>query len=195
MRLFLLTIFSGAFLTTAVGQVIYTNHQGGRAVQYFGQYNGILDSTALNPKPDEINSNETCIKYRRSKEEIYDNIKIQLKGKLSNVVSYATYEGNPPKISMKIYSTAPVGTQIEIQLGKKSEVAYPDGVHSQYQAVTKKQNQWEVVEFLFAQRPEGSKVSDNEVDQLTLLFAPKTETNYIFYYDELKGPELINTQQ
>jgi hypothetical protein len=170
-------------------QMIYNNHEG-KAYHTFGQRNGILDTTAVNPKPCEVNNSETCVKYRRSKEEIYDNIKLELNSSLTNVMSFATYEGNPPKIKMKVFTSAPVGTPIEIQLGKKNEIAYPDGIHSQYEAVTKKQNEWEVIEFMFSQIPEGSKVNDNEVDQITILFAPKSETGFVFYYDDLTGPEL-----
>jgi hypothetical protein len=172
-----------------ISQTVYNDHQG-NALHTFGQRNGILDTTAVNPKPGEVNNSETCVKYRRSREEVYDNIKLELIGSLTNVMSYATYEGNPPKIKMKVFSTAPVGTSIEIQLGKKSETAYPDGVHSQYQAVTKKQNEWEEIQFQFSQIPEGSKVKENEVDRITILFAPNSETNYVFYYDDLTGPEL-----
>jgi hypothetical protein len=153
----------------------------------FGEVNGILDSSANNPKASEINPNELCIKYIRSKEEVYDNIKLNLKHKLNDVSTFATYEGNPSKIFMRIFSTANVGTQIEIQFGKRGEIAYPDGVHSQYQGHTKKQNEWEIVEFLFAQIPNGSMVNNNEIDQITILFAPKTETNTVFYFDGLEA--------
>jgi hypothetical protein len=157
---------------------------------WFSQFNGILDSTATNPSLEEFNSNPFCIKYRRSKDEVYDNIKLKLKGRLKEVENYATYEGVPPKIKMKIYSTAPVGTMVELQLGKASEIAYPDGVHSQYQTFTKKQNEWEEVEFLFATIPNGTKVSNAEVDQITILFAPKSQRNDVFYFDDLSGPKV-----
>jgi hypothetical protein len=158
---------------------------------WFGQFNGILDSTATNPALGQINNNQYCVKYRRSKEEIYDNIKLKINGRLGDVKNYATYEGIPPKIKMKVFSTAPVGTMIELQFGKSNEVAYPEGVHSQYQAYTKKQNEWEELEFLFAAIPQGSKVNNNEVDQITILFAPQTQANDVFYFDELRGPEII----
>ncbi|MBA3900677.1 MAG: hypothetical protein H0X62_10790 [Bacteroidetes bacterium] len=190
MRLILfISVFAVAGLNVLAQK---NNNQGGILIYTFGQVNGILDSTASNPKPNEINPNSYCIKYRRSKEEIYDNIKLNLKTALKDVSSFSTYEGNPPKIKMKVYSTAPVGTQIEIQLGRISEIAYPDGIHSQYQGFTSKQNEWEEIEFLFAQIPEGSKAEPTEIDQVTILFAPKSETNYVFYYDGLSGPILVH---
>jgi hypothetical protein len=189
MRIILLLIFLVCVGKESLSQMVYNNHEG-LAYHLFGQRNGILDSTALNPQTNAVNNSPTCVKYRRSKEEIYDNIKLDFLKPLVDVSPYATYEGNPPKIKMKVYSSAPVGTQIEIQLGRLNEIAYPDGIHSQYQGFTKKQNEWEEVEFLFAQIPEGSKVSATEVDQITILFAPRSETNYVFYYDDLTGPEI-----
>ena len=171
----------------------YNNHEGS-TYHKFGERNGILDSSAVNPQPNPVNLSSTCVKYRRSKEEIYDNIKLTLDSRLKNVTEYATYEGNPGIIKMKIYSTAPKGTTVELQFGKKSEIAYPDGVHSQYQATTTKQNEWEELSFKFAQIPEGSKVNDGEVDQVTILFAPNSKTNDIFFYDDLTGPQLSKVE-
>jgi hypothetical protein len=189
MRIILLLTLILAVSQVGIAQKNY--NQGGDLMYTFGQVNGILDSSAVNPKPNEINSNNLCIKYIRSKDEIYDNIKLNLKSKLKDVSDYATYEGNPPKIIVKVYSTAPIGTPIEIQLGKLSEIAYPDGIHSQYQGFTTKQNEWEIIEFLFAQIPSGSKVGPTEIDQITILFAPKSETNHTYYYDALTGPALL----
>lgn len=185
---FLLLIFSSLF---ALAQKNYNTHQG-KAHYNFGFRNGILDSVALNPSPNKINSSTYCIKYRRNKDEIYDNLKLQLHSKLDKVSSYASYEENAPAIKLKIFSTAPIGTQVELQLGKKDEVPYPDGVHSQYQAFTNKQNEWEEIVFLFAQIPSGSRVNDKQVDQITILFAPNTHINNVFYFDDLTGPEFAS---
>ncbi|MDQ3192572.1 MAG: hypothetical protein M3Q58_13345 [Bacteroidota bacterium] len=176
-----------------LSQQNYNGHEG-TAFHYFGFCNGILDSAAVNPGPNHVNNSEYCAKYRRNKEEIYDNIKLQLHAKLNEVESYATYEGDPPKITIKVFSTAPIGTQIELQLGKVSEIAYPDGVHSQYQAKTSKQNEWEELTFLFAQIPQGSKVDAMEVDQITILFAPQSQINNVFFYDDLTGPGFLTTE-
>jgi hypothetical protein len=188
MRIKLLLILTIMVSTTNAQQ---NYHQNDFAALYvFGEFNGILDTMAINPQKDAINESSYCVKYRRSKNEIYDNLKLQLVSSIKNVNEFTSYQGDSKKIKLKVFSTAPVGTQIELQLGKKNEIAYPDGVHSQYQAYTTKQNQWEIIEFDFAQIPQGSKVSKDEIDQITILFAPKTETNDIFYYDDLAGLEL-----
>jgi hypothetical protein len=193
-KIILLLLFCLFFtIMEVIGQQMYSDYEG-YSVHYFIYKDGILDTNSVNPFPDKVNNSSTCVKYIRSREEIYDNIKMHLKLKMADAERYATYHGNPPKIKLKVYSTAPVGTEIEIQLGKRSEIAYPDGVYSQFQSKTTKQNQWEELEFLFATRPEGSKVDKDEIDQVTLLFAPDSKANYTFYFDELRGPELLKEE-
>jgi hypothetical protein len=92
---------------------------------------------------------------------------------------------------MKIYTSAPVGTLIEILLGSKGRNnEYPAGTNSQYQAYTTVSNAWEVVQFKFSQIPKGSETSTNEVDQLTLLFNPNSLNSDTYYFDEIIGPPL-----
>jgi hypothetical protein len=106
------------------------------------------------------------------------------------VAAYASHDEAAPKMKLKLYTTAPAGTIVEIQLGKKEGNAYPEGTHSQYQAVTTTTGQWEELEFRFVQTPEGSRTSSREVDQVTLLFMPGTNHMQTFYFDELQGPRI-----
>lgn len=178
------SIFSILILTvfTSFGQKNYS----------FGPRNGVLDSSFVNPLSDDINSKAHCVKYERKTNAKYDNIKIYPKSKLVDVSPYASYVGIPPKITMKVYTSAPVGTKIELQLGKMDDFSFPSGVHSQYEAVTTVQNKWEVITFIFAQIPPGSLVASTEVDQVTLLFAPNTSRSDIYYFDDLSFPALIS---
>jgi hypothetical protein len=89
---------------------------------------------------------------------------------------------------MKVLTDAPVGTLIEIQLGKTTGPAYPDGTHSQYQARTTVSGSWEELEFTFSQVPKGSQTTDREVNQMTLLFMPNSNKVATFYFDDLTGP-------
>ena len=156
-----------------------------------GPRNGKLDSVCVNPKINDINNNKQCLKYERKSTAKYDNIKIYPQGKLADVAPYATYKGIPPKITMKVYSSAPVGTKVELQLGKKDDDNYPSGIHSQYEAVTTVQNAWEVLTFTFSQIPEGSKVSPTDVDLVTILFSPNSSRSDTYYFSDLTGPSLV----
>jgi len=85
---------------------------------------------------------------------------MELALKLADVSPFATYLGIPPKIKMKIYTTAPVGTLVEILLGSKNgNNDYPAGTNSQYQAYTTVSNGWQQLEFKFSQIPQGSETS------------------------------------
>jgi hypothetical protein len=152
---------------------------------------GRIDTKAKNPAPNEVNSSERCAKYIRTANVEYDNIKFQFIRKLENVVNFASYDENAPKLKMKVYTSAPPGTIIELQLGKVTHLDYPMSVHSQYQAITTKQNEWEELEFGFTISPKGSVVKPNEINQLIILFAPGTKVSEKFYFDEIIGPVMV----
>ena len=96
---------------------------------------------------------------------------------------------------MKVYTTAPVGTLIEIQLGKREGIAYPDGTHSQFQARTTVSNAWEELVFTYAVTPKDSRTSASQVDQITVVFNPNSATNDVYYFDDLTGPAVVPVAQ
>lgn len=152
---------------------------------------GNLTRALSAPKTNETcNAHGHCFKYQRNTNQKYDNIKFNVSGKLIDVGQYASHEASAPKIKMKVYTTAPVGTVIEIQLGKRGGIAYPDGTHSQYQATTTVSNEWEELEFAYSVSPEGSHTTAHEVNQLTLLFNPNSQSNDIYYFEEITGPPI-----
>lgn len=172
-------------------QQVYDNFEGNKVVHY-GQRNGVLDSAVANPAPNDINKSAKCAMYVRNRAQKFDNIKMPLNGILADVSPYATYIGVPPKITMKIYTTAPEGTLVEILLGNKSmNNAYPGGTNSQYQAHTTVSGAWEELVFKFAQIPEGSETAVTNIDQVTLLFNPNTATSDKYYFDDITGPALV----
>lgn len=169
----------------------YDNFEGTKTVSYSSK-NGVLDSVAKNPASNTVNSSAKCAMYVRNRTKKFDNIKMNVSGKITDVSPFATYTGIPPKLKMKLYTTAPVGTLVEILLGNKlGNNAYPEGTNSQYQAYTTVSNAWEELEFKFAQIPEGSQTATTQVDQVTLLFNPNSTTSDTYYFDDLTGPSVI----
>lgn len=169
---------------------VYDNFQGGKLVHYV-ERGGVLDSVIKNPSPNSINKSEKCALYIRNGSRKFDNIKMALFGGLADIDKYATYAGIPPHFKLKIYTTAPAGTLVEVLLSsRKGNNDYPAGTHSQYQAYTKKSNEWEELEFLFSQIPQGSETSAAQVDQIVLLFNPNSSTSDTYYFDDLTGPPL-----
>jgi hypothetical protein len=172
----------------------YDNSKGAKSLHY-GEKTGTLDSLAENPAPGNVNSNKKCVKYVRNKDKKFDVLKMNFTGKLSDssVSAYATYLGTPPKLKMKLYTNAPVGTLVEILLGNKSgNKSYPAGTHSQYQAYTTVTNSWEELEFKFSQIPKGSETPPSEIDQMTLLFNPNSSTSDTYYFSDITGPVLTS---
>lgn len=166
----------------------YDNFEGSKSVHY-GARTGVLDTVVKNPVPNIIDSTSNCALYVRNSTKKFDNLKMSLSGKVAGVNEYATYVGNPPQIKMKIYTSAPVGTLVEILLGSKGRNnEYPAGTHSQYQAYTTVSNAWEELEFKFSQIPEGSETSATQIDQVTLLFNPNSSTSDTYYFDDITGP-------
>ncbi|MDF2436647.1 MAG: hypothetical protein K0Q95_1023 [Bacteroidota bacterium] len=172
-------------------QTVYDDFEGNKTVRYSAK-NGVLDTTKANPAPNDINKSAKCAMYVRNRAQKFDNIKMPLNGKLSDVANYATYLGVPPKLKMKVYTTAPVGTMVEILLGDKlMNNTFPGGTNSQYQAHTTVTGAWEELEFKFAQIPEGSETPTTGVDQITLLFNPNSESSDTYYFDDITGPAII----
>lgn len=187
----ILLILLVAAVRVALGQQVYDNFEGKGCVRYDLLTAGRLD-TVPNPASSGVNSSAQCAKYVRSGQR-YDNIKMKLSAPLTNVTDYATHLGTPPRFKMKIYTTAPVGTLVEIQLGKQGARPYPAGIHSQYQAFTTVTGKWEELEFIFSQVPAGSATAAADVDQIILLFNPYFNSPDTFYFDELTGPSLKNS--
>jgi hypothetical protein len=151
---------------------------------------GRIDLKAKNPQPGAVNGSARCAKYIRTSNEKYDNIKFELIRNLVNISNFTNLQEQSPKIRMKIFTSAPTGTMIEIQLGKISGLEYPMSVYAQFQAFTVKQNEWEELEFKFIQIPKGTLVKPTEINRINILFAPEIRKSEVFYFDDLIGPML-----
>jgi hypothetical protein len=149
---------------------------------------GRIDMKAKNPAPNDVNMSKTCGKYIRTSTELFDNIKFELLKMPQNIMLFTNYESDAQRFKIKVLTEAPIGTIIEIQLAKQSNLNYPMSVHSQYQTATTRQNEWEELIFVFSQKPKGSIVKPNEINQINILFAPNTKTHDKFYFDDLIGP-------
>lgn len=192
--LFNAAVFSVAMLlcagSAAAQEQVYDDFEGKKVVKY-GERFGVLDSAVKNPAPNVINKSATCAYYVRNGSKKFANIKMSLDRNLTGVEKYATYEGIPPRLRMKVYTTAPSGTLVEILLGsKRGNNDYPAGTHSQYQAYTSTSNEWEELEFKFSQIPQGSETAADQIDQIVLLFNPNSSTSDEYYFDDITGPLL-----
>lgn len=187
-KIFTLILLSG-FFYSGNAQQVYMDFEGTKAAA-LAEWNGtLMDSMAMNPASNSVNTSSVCGKYTRST-DMYDNFKLFPYATLVDVSSYAVTGGTAPKITMKVYSSAPAGTKIDLQLGTRTNTTYPAGVHSEYTATTTVQNAWELVTFDFVKIPTGSTTNATQIDKIVVLFNPGTTTTDTYYFDEPTGPML-----
>ncbi|MTI29981.1 family 16 glycosylhydrolase, partial [Xanthovirga aplysinae] len=144
----------------------------------FAFANGTLSQAIDNPFGEGIVG-----KYIRNASELYD-VLIYDQIAFGNASDYAT---GRKRLRMDIFTDAPVGSLIRIQL-ENSAVAnnsgYPTGRHSIYEVLTTVQNQWQTLEFEYKSSPDpGTDL--NSVDQLVFLFEPETNNENTYYFDNL----------
>ncbi len=176
------------------GQQLYNDFEiGGEKHHTFGFRHGDLNDPSTNIDTTGINKSDRCARYVRTETEQFDVMHMNLFQKLANVSNYAS-SFSAQKIKMKVYTEASIGTRIELQLGMISNDNYPSGVHSVYVTETKKQYEWEELEFDFWEIPFGSTTSATSIDRLSLLFNPDPQTLKAdtFYFDDLTGPEFLD---
>lgn len=136
-----------------------------------------------NPDSTGINPSALSGEYTRSGSEQFDVLAYTT----TAIGDAAEYVDNVRKFSIDLYSTAPVGTTLLLQLedsGAATPSNYPTGRHSRYQAQTTVQNSWERIELPFLDRPDGS-TNDAAVDTMILLFAPNRQTADVYVWDNL----------
>lgn len=175
---------------TAFGQLLTYDNFDGDKYLYYGTKTGILDTIAENPDPNSIYMNKKCAKYIRNSKQKSDNIKMNLYRRLNDLNDYDSYSGVSSVISMKINTNAPVGTPIEIKLGKNG-VDDAAAINSVYLGHTSVTNEWHIVKFRFSQLQKGSITSATEIDQINLLFNPNSLTGHTYYFADITGPSLI----
>ncbi|MEW6468837.1 MAG: T9SS type A sorting domain-containing protein [Bacteroidota bacterium] len=155
-------------------------------------HSGTLDSLFNNPAPDPNDSTAYCARYIRDSATTYDFLKMYPDTKLVDVTPYASTSFSAPRIRMKVYTNAPVGTMVQVQLGIKSVDNYPAGIHSEYMAATTAQNMWHTLTFNYYQSPTGSLALPTNIDKIVVLFNPGSNTRDTFYFDDPTGPNLLS---
>lgn len=173
-------------------QEIYRDFEiNGIELHDFGFRHGILDTTFSNMDTTGLNESKRCAKYVRNDTVLYDVVHLKMYKKLSDVSNYSSSFATK-KIKIKMFTDAPVGTPIHLQLGSQNDNSYPSGVHSTYETQTTVQNEWEELIFNFIEIPMGSMVSATNIDRISLLFnpAPQTIVGDTFYFDDLTGPNI-----
>lgn len=161
---------------------IYEDFQSNRNIVYLNK-TGVLTEAVANPSATGINTSALVGKYVRNTSELYDVLNIK-----NVVISNANdYVYGRKKLSFDIYTSAPVGTKISMQLENSlvtTATNFPSGRHSGYKASTTVQNKWETIEFEFEKviDPNTSALAINNV---VFLFESNSNSGATYYFDNL----------
>lgn len=150
-----------------------------------GYINGTL-SEVNNPASNAVNNSARTARYVRNGSQQYDALFYD-NCLLDDGTQYAS--ATPVYVlKMELYSTAPAGTQVQLQLANQAAWgAYPLGIHSYYTATTTVANQWQTLTFTYAGSPDpAGGVYQNNLDRAVFLFNPNSYTNHIYYFDNLR---------
>lgn len=152
----------------------------------FSLATGTLNEVA-NPAPNGVNGSALSGEYVRNSAEQYDVVVYNV----SNISDASAYVQNQKKFFVDIYTSAPVGTEIILQLETPAAATsdFPGGRHSRYVATTTQTNGWERLAFTFFDRPD-SGASDSGISNLVLLFASNSFTGDTYYFDNLDSYDL-----
>ncbi|WP_421889227.1 family 16 glycosylhydrolase [Marinoscillum sp.] len=147
----------------------------------FSQATGTLTEVA-NPGADAVNPSAISGKYVRNSGEQYD-VLVYNTSAISNADSYANKD---KKFYMDVYTSAPIGTKIILQLETPNATPtnYPTGRHSRYEATVAQNNSWQRMIFSLLDRPDPS-AAGTDVGTMILLFSSNTFTGHTYYFDNL----------
>lgn len=144
---------------------------------------GTFLEEVMNPSLDSVNSSDLVGSYTRNSAEQYDVLFFD-----TDAIDDASNFSEGEKIfSINIYTDAPAGTPILVQLESKGRATaeYPTGRHSRYQVVTEHQNGWHTLRIPFLDKPDQNQ-SPLTVDQLVILFAPNSFSSHTWYFDDFQ---------
>ena len=169
----------------------FENFDDPGVVTFLTATTGTLNEVA-NPDASGINTSAMSGEYTRNASEVFDALFYDV----SVITDAAEYVTKQKKFYIDVYTAAPVGTQIILQLENSSQttaINYPAGRHSRYQAFTTAQNQWERLELEFLDKPDGTNTSDTSIDNIVILFASNTTTGDVYYFDNLDSYIIDNS--
>ena len=144
-------------------------------------------SEVTNPAPNTVNSSSLSGKYDRNAQEQYDLIVYDV----TTITDASLYVDKSRKFYIDVYTDAPIGTDIILQLETADATAtnYPSGRHSRYVTSITENGNWHRLEFNLLDRPDGG-ASDSAVENMLLLFNSNTFTGDTYYFDNLDSYEL-----
>ncbi|MBT9392182.1 carbohydrate-binding protein [Hymenobacter sp. NST-14] len=146
-------------------------------------------SVLANPSKVAPNTSTTVARYVRNASEQYDVLFFDAAPAGTVVEDAALFKNQTYQFQVDVYSTAPVGTPINLTLQNKAlaspQGSFPAGRNSTYLAATTRQNQWETLTFAFNNAPDGG-TANVAIDQLAFLFNSGVASGDTYYLDNIR---------
>jgi beta-glucanase (GH16 family) len=163
-------------------QGVYEDFESNRTLTYAGT--GTLTPAVANPGSAAPNTSAKVGKYVRAASQQYDVLNIK-QLPIDNANDFVV---GRKKIYVDVYTTAPVGSKVTIQLENSTVTTstnFPSGRHSAYRAFTTVQNRWETLEFDYEQTLDGG-TSVLSINNVAVLFQPSSYTGDTYYFDNVR---------
>jgi beta-glucanase (GH16 family) len=161
-------------------ETVLDDFESNRILAY-QSWTGAFNQNVGNPSPDAINNSAIVAEYTRNNSEQWDVIAAST----TVIPDAAPFIAGDKSFYMDVYTAAPTGTEILIQLENSSVATptnYPSGRHSKYIAHTQVQNAWQRLKFKLEDRIDGA-TSDTQVNSVILLIDPNALTGNTYYLD------------
>lgn len=144
---------------------------------------GAYVANVTNPSANAVNNSSQAASYTRNADSPYDVISFGTDA----IENAGPFKEGDNLFFMDLYTDAPVGTEITLSLENQSisENDFPAGRNSQYTGFVAEQNNWHTVAFTHAASPDGA-TSNLQVDEISLLFNPNSNTNNTYYIDNFR---------
>jgi len=151
--------------------------------------NGVYTAPTANPSATGVNTTANVAKYVRNSTQQYDVLFFDAGAPGTVIQDAGLFKNQTYQLQVDVYTSAPVGTPINITLQNKTAAAptgsFPAGRNSTYLANTTKQNQWETLTFAFNTAPDAG-TANVAIDQLAVLFNSGAFTGETYYLDNLR---------
>ena len=148
----------------------------------------VYKDKVANPSKTGINTSDFVGQYERKyvpNDWLVFNVKTSLDGKALREKTKVW--------SVDVYTDAPAGQLITIGLEASAYANsenWPTGRHSDYAGVTKEQNKWHTVNFVFSNSSDPS-TPDDMVNKMIFTCNQGTQGNYTYYFDNIRLMESV----
>lgn len=159
-------------------------------------YTSGVATVVSNPAPNAVNTSANVLRYVRDAGATYDTLAFNGVSAINDALDA---QHGMVRVAVDVYTTAPVGTIISLNLENELQVSavtaadWQVGRHSFYQAETTKTGQWETLEFNFNFRAALGDWANNKasapftgIDQLIFLITPGVASTGTFYFDNFR---------